>query len=53
MAFPNHRFLLHPRTCVSETLRVSSQALLSSGGVGVKTPSAGGPEGQRRGEAGT
>ena len=44
---------VHPRTRVSETLRVSSQALLSSGGVGVKTLSAGGPEGQRRGEAGT
>lgn len=53
MAFPNHSFLLHSRMCVSETLRVSSQASFPSGGVAVKTPSAGGPQGQTRGEAGT
>lgn len=53
MAFPNHCFLLHPKMCVSEVLRVSSLSLLSPGGVAVKTPSAGGPEGQRRGEAST
>lgn len=53
MAFPNHRFLLLLRTCVREMLRVSSLSPLSSGGVAVKTPSAGGPKGQRMGEAST